>query len=134
MDASDIYALDAGDDRCGWNKGQVKAWRKRDPCGIHCLRAGSGGYALRYPAVPFPWRHYGGNSLPVPMMNILNGGAPCSPTRLDVQEFMIMPVGASSFKECLRWCARGVPCTGCDFKEKAGLQPPLEMRVALLRR
>lgn len=45
-----------------------------------------------------------GNRLPVPMMNILNGGAHASNT-VDVQEFMIMPVGASSFKEALRWCA-----------------------------
>lgn len=45
-----------------------------------------------------------GNRLPVPMMNILNGGAHAANT-VDVQEFMIMPVGASSFKEALRWCA-----------------------------
>ena len=42
--------------------------------------------------------------LPVPMMNILNGGAHASNT-VDVQEFMIMPVGAPSFKEALRYCA-----------------------------
>ncbi len=45
-----------------------------------------------------------GNRLPVPMMNILNGGAHATNT-VDVQEFMIMPVGAVSFKEALRWCA-----------------------------
>ncbi|MDO5549460.1 MAG: phosphopyruvate hydratase [Eubacteriales bacterium] len=45
-----------------------------------------------------------GNRLPVPMMNILNGGAHASNT-VDVQEFMIMPVGAISFREALRWCA-----------------------------
>ncbi len=45
-----------------------------------------------------------GNKLPVPMMNILNGGAHATNT-VDVQEFMIMPVGAPSFKEALRWCA-----------------------------
>lgn len=45
-----------------------------------------------------------GNKLPVPMMNILNGGAHADNT-VDVQEFMIMPVGAESFSECLRWCA-----------------------------
>lgn len=42
--------------------------------------------------------------LPVPMMNILNGGAHASNT-IDIQEFMIMPVGASSFSDGLRWCA-----------------------------
>ncbi len=44
-----------------------------------------------------------GNRLPVPMMNILNGGAHAANT-VDVQEFMIMPVGAPSFGEGLRWC------------------------------
>ena len=45
-----------------------------------------------------------GKTLPVPMMNILNGGAHATNT-VDVQEFMIMPVGAPNFKECYRWCA-----------------------------
>ena len=45
-----------------------------------------------------------GNRLPVPMMNILNGGAHAD-SAVDTQEFMIMPVGAPSFKEALRWCA-----------------------------
>ncbi len=45
-----------------------------------------------------------GNYLPVPMMNILNGGAHAANT-VDVQEFMIMPAGASSFSEALRWSA-----------------------------
>lgn len=42
--------------------------------------------------------------LPVPMMNILNGGAHAANT-VDTQEFMILPVGAPSFREGLRWCA-----------------------------
>ena len=42
--------------------------------------------------------------LPVPMMNIINGGAHAS-NNVDIQEFMIMPVGAKSFAEALRWCA-----------------------------
>ena len=53
------------------------------------------------------YRFLGGqnaNTLPVPMMNILNGGAHAD-SSVDTQEFMIMPVGASSFKEGLRWCA-----------------------------
>ena len=45
-----------------------------------------------------------GNTMPVPMMNILNGGAHAS-NNIDVQEFMIMPVGAGNFKEGLRWCS-----------------------------
>ena len=53
------------------------------------------------------YRYFGGISprlLPVPMMNILNGGKHAANT-VDFQEFMIMPVGAPSFKEALRWCA-----------------------------
>ncbi|MBE7003994.1 MAG: phosphopyruvate hydratase [Ruminococcaceae bacterium] len=44
-----------------------------------------------------------GNTLPVPMMNILNGGAHATNT-VDTQEFMIMPAGAPTFREGLRWC------------------------------
>ena len=43
--------------------------------------------------------------LPVPMMNVLNGGAHASGSNVDIQEFMIMPVGAKSWKEALRMCA-----------------------------
>ncbi|MGN0601289.1 MAG: phosphopyruvate hydratase [Oscillospiraceae bacterium] len=43
------------------------------------------------------------NRMPVPMMNILNGGAHSS-NKLDVQEFMIMPVGAKTFTQGLQWC------------------------------
>jgi enolase len=51
------------------------------------------------------WRYVGGpNShvLPVPMMNVINGGAHADNT-IDLQEFMIMPIGAPSFREALRW-------------------------------
>ena len=51
------------------------------------------------------WRYVGGANahvLPVPMMNVLNGGAHANNT-IDFQEFMIMPVGAASFSEGLRW-------------------------------
>ena len=43
------------------------------------------------------------DTLPVPMMNVLNGGAHAA-NNIDIQEFMIMPVGAPSFSEGLRWC------------------------------
>ncbi|MCZ2105683.1 MAG: phosphopyruvate hydratase [Comamonadaceae bacterium] len=46
----------------------------------------------------------GGCQLPVPMMNVINGGAHAN-NGLDVQEFMIIPVGAESFREALRWGA-----------------------------
>ena len=52
------------------------------------------------------YRFLGGvnaNRLPVPMMNILNGGAHAD-SSVDTQEFMVMPVGAPSFSEGLRWC------------------------------
>ena len=65
---------------------------------LACAKAASKHYRL-----PF-YRFIGGsnaNRLPVPMMNILNGGAHAS-NNVDIQEFMIMPVGASSFKEALR--------------------------------
>jgi enolase len=53
------------------------------------------------------WRHVGGinaHVLPVPMMNVLNGGAHAD-SNVDFQEFMVMPVGAPSFREALRWGA-----------------------------
>ncbi|MEN9801780.1 MAG: enolase [Actinomycetota bacterium] len=59
-------------------------------------------------AIDLPlWRYVGGpNShvLPVPMMNVINGGAHADNT-IDLQEFMIMPIGAPSFREALRWGA-----------------------------
>ncbi|MGN6579420.1 MAG: phosphopyruvate hydratase [Bordetella sp.] len=53
------------------------------------------------------YRYFGGSgplSMPVPMMNVINGGAHANNT-LDMQEFMILPVGAGSFREALRWGA-----------------------------
>ena len=53
------------------------------------------------------FKYVGGNNahvLPVPMMNILNGGAHAD-TNVDIQEFMVAPIGADSFKESLRWGA-----------------------------
>ena len=59
-------------------------------------------------AVGLPLYNYVGGcnatTLPVPMMNILNGGKHAD-NSVNVQEFMIMPVGAPTFKEALRWCA-----------------------------
>ncbi len=51
------------------------------------------------------YRYLGGvnaNTLPIPMMNILNGGAHAD-NKIDFQEFMVMPIGAPSFSEALRW-------------------------------
>lgn len=55
--------------------------------------------------------------LPVPMMNILNGGQHAD-NNVDIQEFMIMPVGAPSFKECLRWCAEVFHALAAILKER----------------
>ena len=60
-------------------------------------------------AVGLPlYQYLGGPSahvLPTPMMNILNGGKHAEGSSVDMQEFMVMPVGADSFRECLRWGA-----------------------------
>jgi enolase len=60
-------------------------------------------------AVDLPlYRYLGGPSartLPVPMMNILNGGKHAEGSSVDMQEFMVMPVGAPTFREGLRWGA-----------------------------
>ena len=58
-----------------------------------------------------------GTSLPVPMMNILNGGAHATNT-VDTQEFMIMPVGAPSFSEALRWCTEVFHALAKILKDK----------------
>jgi enolase len=53
------------------------------------------------------YRYFGGSSavqMPVPMMNVINGGAHAN-NNLDLQEFMILPVGAPSFREAIRWGA-----------------------------
>ncbi|MCI8948884.1 MAG: phosphopyruvate hydratase [Lachnospiraceae bacterium] len=58
-----------------------------------------------------------GNKLPMPMMNILNGGAH-SDNSVDIQEFMILPMGASSFREGMRWCAEVYQVLKKLLKEK----------------
>ncbi|HIU57568.1 MAG TPA: phosphopyruvate hydratase [Candidatus Ornithomonoglobus merdipullorum] len=68
---------------------------------LACARAAAN--ALGLPL----YRYIGGANahvMPVPMMNILNGGAHAN-NNVDIQEFMIMPVGAESFSECLRQCS-----------------------------
>ena len=55
--------------------------------------------------------------LPVPMMNILNGGAHADNT-VDIQEFMIMPFGAESFTQCLQWCSEVFFALKSILKEK----------------
>ena len=102
MDASDIYAVDKAMIEADGTKDKSKLGANAIlAVSIACARAAA--ISLDIPL----YRFLGGinaNRLPVPMMNILNGGAHAS-NNVDVQEFMIMPVGAPSFKEALRWCA-----------------------------
>ena len=102
MDASDIYAVDAAmlaadgtKDKSTLGANAILA------VSIACARAAAA--SLDIPLYRF-LGGISGNRLPVPMMNILNGGAHAANT-VDVQEFMIMPVGAPSFAEALRMCA-----------------------------
>ena len=103
VDASDIYAVDAAMIKADGTKGKTKLGANAIlAVSIACCRAAS--TALEIPLYRF-LGGISGNKLPVPMMNIVNGGCHALSSGLDVQEFMIMPVGAPSFKECLRWCA-----------------------------
>lgn len=102
MDASDIYAIDKAMIDADGTKDKSKLGANAIlAVSIACCRAAA--TALDIPLYRFLGGVFG-NRLPVPMMNILNGGAHAANT-VDVQEFMIMPVGAVSFKEALRWCA-----------------------------
>lgn len=102
VDASDIYAVDAAMIAADGTKDKSNLGANA----ILAVSIASARAAANALAIPL-YRFLGGvngNRLPVPMMNILNGGAHAANT-VDVQEFMIMPVGAPSFKEALRWCA-----------------------------
>lgn len=115
MNASDIYAID---------KAMIDADGTKDKSklGANAILAVSIATARAAAAsldIPL-YRFLGGisgNRLPVPMMNILNGGAHAANT-VDVQEFMIMPVGAPSFKEALRWCAEVFHALAALLKSK----------------
>lgn len=66
------------------------------------------------------YRYLGGpqaNLLPVPLMNVINGGAHAD-NNVDIQEFMIVPIGASSFKEALRWGAEVFEALSKVLKDK----------------
>lgn len=115
MDASDIYAVD---------KAMIEADGTKDKSNlganailaVSIATARAAATALDIPLYRF-LGGISGNRLPVPMMNILNGGAHATNT-VDVQEFMIMPVGAPSFKECLRWCAEVFHALAALLKSK----------------
>ena len=116
MDASDIYAVDAAmikadgtKDKSNFGANAILA------VSIATVRAAA--TALDIPVYRF-LGGISGNRLPVPMMNIVNGGCHALSSGLDVQEFMIMPVGASSFKEGLRWCAEVFHALASILKER----------------
>ena len=101
IDASDIYAVDAAmiaadgtEDKSNLGANAILA--------VSIAASKAAAASLDIPL----YRFFGGvnaNRLPVPMMNILNGGAHAD-SSVDTQEFMIMPAGAPSFREGLRWC------------------------------
>lgn len=114
-DASDIYKID---------KLMIQADGTKDKSNlganailavsIACARAAA--MSLNIPL----YRFLGGvnaNKLPVPMMNILNGGAHAANT-VDVQEFMIMPTGAKSFREGFQWCTEVFHALAAFLKSK----------------
>ncbi len=115
LDTSDIYSVDKAmleadgtSDKSSLGANSVLA------VSIACARAAAS--SLEIPL----YRFLGGassNTLPVPMMNILNGGAHAGNT-VDVQEFMIMPVGAESFREALRWCSEVFHALAALLKSK----------------
>ena len=115
MDASDIYAVDramieadGSKDKSNFGANAILA------VSIACAKAAA--QSLEIPLYRFLGGIYG-NRLPVPMMNIINGGAHAANT-IDAQEFMIMPVGAPSFKEALRWCAEVFHALAAELKSK----------------
>ena len=115
VDASDIYAVDAARIAADGTKDKSNLGANA----ILAVSIASARAAANALAIPL-YRFLGGvngNRLPVPMMNILNGGAHAANT-VDVQEFMIMPVGAPSFKEALRWCAEVFHALAALLKSK----------------
>ena len=101
VDAGDTYAVDLAMIKADGTKDKSKLGANAI-LAVSIASARAAANALDMPLYRF-LGGVSGNKLPVPMMNILNGGAHAANT-VDVQEFMIMPVGASSFKEGLRQC------------------------------
>lgn len=102
LDASDIYAIDKAMIDADGTKDKSKLGANAI-LAVSIATARTASIALDIPLYRF-LGGISGNRLPVPMMNILNGGAHAD-SAVDTQEFMVMPVGAPSFKEALRWCA-----------------------------
>ena len=115
MDASDIYAVDAAMLKADGTKEKSKLGANAI-LAVSIASAKAAAAALDLPL----YRFLGGinaNRMPVPMMNILNGGAHAANT-VDVQEFMIMPAGSQSFQEGLRWCTEVFHALAALLKSK----------------
>ncbi len=101
LDATDVYAVDAAMLKADGTEGKTNLGANAIlAVSIAAAKAAAASYGLPL------YRFLGGanaNVLPVPMMNILNGGAHAD-SSVDTQEFMIMPIGAPCFAEGLRWC------------------------------
>ncbi|MBK5253647.1 MAG: phosphopyruvate hydratase [Peptostreptococcaceae bacterium] len=115
MDPSDIYALEEAMIKLDGTKDKSNLGANAMlAVSIACARA-----AAKSLGIPL-YKFLGGinaTALPVPMMNILNGGEHASNT-VDVQEFMIMPVGAPNFKEAYRWCSEVYHALAKELKAK----------------
>ncbi|MBQ1197272.1 MAG: phosphopyruvate hydratase [Spirochaetaceae bacterium] len=101
MDASDIYKIDNV-------MKELDGTRDKSKLGANAILAVSLA-TVKSSAMSFNLPIYKfiggiiGKQTPIPMMNILNGGAHTN-NNIDIQEFMIMPIGANKFSEALRWC------------------------------
>ena len=115
MDPSDVYAVDRAMIQADGTKDKSNLGANAI-LAVSIASARAAANALQIPLYRF-LGGANGNRLPLPMMNILNGGAHAANT-VDVQEFMIMPTGAPSFKEGLRWCAEVFHALAALLKER----------------
>ena len=115
MNAADIYAVDQAMIKAD-GTGDKSKLGANAILAVSIAAAKAAAAAQKMPLYRF-LGGTGGNRLPVPMMNILNGGAHAANT-VDVQEFMVMPAGAASFKEGLRQCTEVFHALASILKER----------------
>lgn len=139
IDARDTYAVDAAMIKADGTK-EKSHFGANAILAVSIAAARAAACSLDVPLYRF-LGGVNGNRLPVPMMNILNGGAHAANT-VDVQEFMIMPVGANSFKEALRQCSEVFHVLAALLKSKGlstavgdegGFAPDLESDEAAIQ-
>ncbi len=115
LDAADTYAVDAAMLQADGTKDKSNLGAN-SILAVSIAAARAAAASLELPLYRF-LGGVSGNKLPVPMMNILNGGAHAANT-VDVQEFMIMPAGAPTFREGLRWCTEVFHALQALLKDK----------------